>query len=83
MIREAVERCGDVRFDRAHFKEYGDSAIVFDTVYHVTRPEYDRAMDIQLAINLEILHRFEDGGIEFAYPTRVIYTRDAEVANAP
>jgi small-conductance mechanosensitive channel len=30
-------------------------------------------MDIQQAINLEIYDRFEQQGIEFAYPTQTVY----------
>jgi small-conductance mechanosensitive channel len=30
-------------------------------------------MDVQEAINLEIFRRFQEEGIEFAYPTQTLY----------
>lgn len=74
VIREAIEAHGDrVRFDRSHLKAFGDSAIVFETVYFVLAPEYVEYMDIQQAVNLRIHERFEAGGIEFAYPTQTLF----------
>lgn len=77
LLREVVERQPNVRFDRAHFKEYGDSALVFEVVYYVLDPDYAVYMDTQQAINLEIFRRFEEEGIEFAYPTRTVYVHSA------
>ena len=73
MLREAVEGQESARFDRSHFTSFGDSSVDFETVYYVTRPEYALAMDIQQAINLEVHRRLEQDGIEFAYPTQMIY----------
>lgn len=72
ILREAVEAQENVRFDRAHFKQYGDFAIVFEVVYYVLGSDYALYMDIQQAINLHIHRRFEEEGIEFAYPTQTI-----------
>lgn len=81
MIRGAVEEHGDaVRFDRAHFKKYGDFALVFETVYYVMGPDYNKYMDIQQAINLRIHELFEAGGIEFAYPTQTLFVRSSAEA---
>jgi small-conductance mechanosensitive channel len=33
-------------------------------------------MDVQEAINLEIFRRFQEEGIEFAYPTRTLYLQN-------
>jgi small-conductance mechanosensitive channel len=62
-----------VRFDRVHFKEYGESSLNFEVVYFVKNPDYNLYMDIQQAINLEIFRRFLSEGIEFAYPTRTMF----------
>lgn len=60
-------------FARAHFKEYGDFALIYEAVYYVTIPDYSRYMDIQQAINLEIYRRFEQEGVDFAYPTQTLF----------
>jgi len=73
MIREIVEAQEQTRFDRAHFKEYGDYALVYEVVYHVLDPDFNIHMDIQQAINLEIFRHFEAEGIRFAYPTQTLY----------
>jgi len=72
MIRKAVEDQERARFDRSHFKSYGDFALIFETVYFVLGPEYNLYMDIQQAINLSIHAQFEEEGIEFAYPTQTL-----------
>lgn len=73
MLREIIESQDEVRFDRAHFKAFGDSALTFEMVYYVLNPDYNRYMDIQQAINLEIHRRFEAEGIAFAYPTQTLF----------
>jgi len=73
LLREAVERRDKTRFDRAHFKSYGDFALNFEIVYYVLSPDFNVYMDIQQAINLDIYRSFEKEGIEFAYPTQTVY----------
>lgn len=73
MIRQVVEAQDQTRFDRAHFKAFGDSALLYEIVYYVLTPDYNTYMDIQQAINLEISRRFAEQGIEFAYPTQTLY----------
>lgn len=41
IIRHAVESAGNTRFDRAHFKEFGENALTFETVYFVTDPDFN------------------------------------------
>jgi small-conductance mechanosensitive channel len=73
IIRQAVEKQDKTRFDRSHFKEYGDFALIFESVYYVIGADYNLYMDIQQAINLHVHERFEQEGIEFAYPTQTLF----------
>lgn len=73
MVREIIEGLESTRFDRAHFKGFGDSAYLFEFVYYVLSADYVIYMDIQQAINLAICRAFEAAGIEFAYPTRTLH----------
>jgi small-conductance mechanosensitive channel len=75
-----VEAQDEVRFDRSHFKEFGDSALIFETIYFVLVPAFQVKMDVQQAINLELLQRFEAEGIDFAFPTQTIYLETGETA---
>jgi small-conductance mechanosensitive channel len=72
MIREIVESCDQVRFDRSHFQGFSASSLDFETVYFVKVPDYNVYMDVQQAINLGLLDKFAREGIEFAYPTQTI-----------
>jgi small-conductance mechanosensitive channel len=75
MVKEIVEGQENTRFDRAHFKSYGASSLDFEVVYYVRVPDYNVYMDIQQAINLSLYQRFEEQGVEFAYPTQTLYLR--------
>lgn len=80
LVREIIEGIERARFDRAHFKAYGDSALEFEVVYYVLAPDYPIYMDVQQNINLALFRRFEEKGIEFAFPTRTVYVQP-EIAN--
>lgn len=62
-----------VRFDRAHFASFGDSAYNFEVVYWMLDPDYNKYMDTQQAINLAMVSAFNQEGIGFAYPTRMLH----------
>jgi len=83
MVREIIESQPNTRFDRAHFKEYGDFALKFEAVYIVLVPDFGVHMDIQQAINLELYRRFQSNGIEFAYPTQTVYLHPAASKTDP
>ena len=72
MLREIVEAQQPIRFDRSHFVARTESGLRFETVYFVLDPDYNKHMDIQQAIYLATLERFQTDGIELALPTRVI-----------
>lgn len=80
LLREAIAGQAKTRFDRAHFKEYGDSALIFEAVYYVLDPDYNLYMDIHQAVNLQVLRSFAREGIGFAYPTRTLYVNHADAA---
>lgn len=73
ITRSAIETHDCVRVDRVHFKSFGDSSLILEAVYFMLDPDYNRHMDVQQAINLQLLSRFAESGIEFAFPTRTIH----------
>jgi len=83
-ILESIVRArAKTRFDRAHFKEYGDSALVFEIVYYVLDPDYNAFMDIQQEVNLAIFECFAARGLSFAYPTRTVHFAASPDGHAP
>jgi small-conductance mechanosensitive channel len=73
LVAEIIESKEGARFDRAHFKGFGDSSLDFEAVYWIPSPDYKVAMDVQQAVNLDLFRRFENEGIGFAYPTRTVF----------
>ena len=73
LLRNSIESVSGVRFDRAHFKGFADSALEFEVVYYVLSSDYNVYMDTQQSINLSIMESFEKENIQFAYPTRTVH----------
>lgn len=73
MIRQIIESKDNVRFDRAHFKDFGNFSLNFEIVYYVLSSDYLEYMNIQERINLGILNKFRELNIEFAFPTQTIH----------
>jgi small-conductance mechanosensitive channel len=73
IIEEAVGAQERARFDRSHFKAFGDFSLDFETVYYVTVPDYAAYMDVQQEVNLALVDAFSQDGIEFAFPTQTLH----------
>ncbi|MEO6546368.1 MAG: mechanosensitive ion channel family protein [Ferruginibacter sp.] len=72
-----------VSFDRAHFKSFGDFSINFEIVYYVESADYLLYMNTHQNICLNIFEKFEEEGIEFAFPTQTLFIQNdrAESSN--
>ncbi len=75
LMKTIIEANPRTRFDRAHFKSYGEYALNFEIVYFVPEKDFGVFMDVQQEINLAIYAAFEAEGIEFAYPTQTLFVR--------
>ncbi|MES2890217.1 MAG: mechanosensitive ion channel family protein [Pseudomonadota bacterium] len=73
LIKEVVSASERLRFDRAHFKSFGESSLDYEVVYIVLDAEYNVYMDEQQRINLSLMRALSERGIEFAFPTRTLY----------
>ena len=69
------EKKAPITLDRVHFKSFGDSSLDYEVVYYVPTADYNKYMDIQEYINLNLIKTFEKEKIEFAFPTRTIYMK--------
>lgn len=81
-VRGIVEAQQDVRFDRAHFKGFGQSSLDFEVVYYVLNPDYGRYMDVQQAINLALVREVKALGAAFAFPTRTLHLASVPLPHA-
>lgn len=73
IVRGIVEPREQLRFDRAHLLRLGESSIDFEAVWFVLSSDMVLHLDLQQAVLLELLRRFEAEGIEIAYPTRTLF----------
>ena len=73
MVQKIIEAQKSTRFDRVHFKSFGDFSLDYEIVYFLESTDYVEYMDAQQAINLGIKRAFEKEGIEFAYPTQKVF----------
>ena len=72
-VKEIISRENQARFDRAHFKSFGDSALIFEVIYYIQSSDYNVYMDVQEGINLALKEALAKLKIEFAYPTQTVY----------
>ena len=80
LLKAIVEQGGDARFDRAHFVAFNSSSLDFELVYFVPSNDYVQAMEAQQRINLAIVQRFAQEGIEFAFPTQTLHLHNCPEA---
>lgn len=73
ILKEIIRGIKTVRFDRAHFNQFGDSALNFEIVYYVKSGDYEAYMDTQQTILLAIHREFRKEGINMAFPTQTVH----------
>ena len=78
MVERVIKEHQHVRFGRAHFKSFGDFALIYESVFGVLTPDYNVYMDLQQSINFRLIEEFQKAGIEFAYPTQQLYVTRTE-----
>lgn len=74
-IQKIVESVPDTKFERAHFKFFGESAKVFEIVFFVKSKDHQVYMDRLQEVNFKIQQWFEKEKIEFAFPTQTVYVK--------
>ncbi|MEX0931490.1 MAG: mechanosensitive ion channel family protein [Candidatus Paceibacterota bacterium] len=72
-VKIIVDKIDNIRFDRSHFKSFGDSALVFEVVYYVSSPDYNEYMDHQQEFNFGLKEAVEKIGVSMAFPTQTIH----------
>ena len=73
IVKQIIVENPDTEFDRGHFKNFGDFSLNFEFVYYVLSADYTTYMNIQQNINMKIFEKFEEEGIEFAYPSQTLF----------
>jgi len=63
---------------RVYFEDFQDCALSIMMIYWYHPPDYWAYMEFSNRVNMAILERFNEAGIEFAFPTRTVYLANDE-----
>ena len=75
ILNQIVDECEDVEDKRiVGFDSFGDFALNITFIYYIKKNS--SIADTKTKINLEVLKRFANEGIEMAFPTQTIYTKE-------
>ena len=61
---------------RVHFTDFGPSSLNINVTYWFTPVEWEDFLAFNHNFNMELLTRFNDEGIEFAFPTQTLYLKN-------
>jgi small-conductance mechanosensitive channel len=75
ILEKIISTQPGLRFERAGFHSFGDSALLFEVIYWTESRDISAHRELQHKINSQILRRFNQEGISFAYPTQTLYVR--------
>lgn len=75
VVKQIFDALDGGRLDRVHFTAFGDSALIFEVVYYVESADYVDYLNIQQGFNFDLMKRFAEMSVDFAYPTQTIYTK--------
>ena len=73
ILKEIIEAHGG-NFVRSGFVNFGASSLDFEVEFDVYLPDWDSIYQVRHKVGLAILQRFNDAGLEFAYPTQTTFT---------
>ena len=71
-VEGAITTTKNTRFGRAHLKQLGDSAVIFEVLYYILSTDYLDYMNAQQEILLKLKTVFEKEHIDLAYPTQTV-----------
>jgi len=73
IIKDIVLKQKDVEYERCYLEKMWDFSINFLMSYNILNPDYQKSLEINEKIYLELIEKFEKEWIEFAFPSQTIY----------
>jgi len=74
MVKGIIIDVGETKFDRAHLLGFGTDRLNIEVVHIVNTADYNKYMDIQQEINIRIIEKLIENGIEMALPNMIVKT---------
>ncbi|HEY2726240.1 MAG TPA: mechanosensitive ion channel domain-containing protein [Parafilimonas sp.] len=81
LIKTIINKQQHAQFDRCHFIAFTDFSLSYEILYFIDNADYKMYLDIQQNIYLDILHAFEEKGIDFAFPGQTFILQHPLEAN--
>jgi small-conductance mechanosensitive channel len=72
-VKDIVAGYPQLTLDRCHFINLASSSLDFEYVVWMNSPDYNQYLDVQEKIYLDIMRKFKQENIEFAYNTQTLY----------
>jgi MscS family membrane protein len=63
---------------RVFFNDFNDCSLNILAIYWYHPPEYWKFLEHGEQVNMELLTRYNEAGIEFAFPTQTLYVNGVE-----
>ena len=73
LLEGIVREHAQARFERCHLKTLGESSFHFELSYFVQEPAVNPMLDLQQAVNFRIIDELRRLGVEFSYPTQLVF----------
>ena len=87
-VQEALDILRDILEDhegmdaefppRVYFNEFNDCSLNIRAIYWYHPPNYWDFLAHSEKVNMELLRRYNDAGIEFAFPTQTLYVNKVD-----
>ncbi|MET1113074.1 MAG: mechanosensitive ion channel domain-containing protein [Allosphingosinicella sp.] len=72
-LEAIVRRQPQARFDRAHLVKFAPSSLDFELIFSVESRQLEDFLNARQAVMLDILRRFAELGLHFAYPSQASF----------
>ena len=86
LVRQMLEARKDSfppdKAPRTHFTDFNAESLNLQVTYWFIPPEWGAYLDFNHAFNMELLERFNEEGIEFAFPTQTLYVKQDSALQA-
>ncbi|KXK27396.1 MAG: Small-conductance mechanosensitive channel [candidate division WS6 bacterium OLB20] len=75
IVSKIFDELENSELGRCHLKFFGDSALIFEILYHIQDPAYETYIEERHQFNVRLLEEFRKAGISMAFPTQTVHIR--------
>ena len=75
ILNDIVKDIQDIEIANIVFDELSSSSLNFTVIYYVLDGDYNKHLNIKDHINFEIIKKFKENNINFAFPSQTVYVR--------